>query len=281
MIPALVFHLFNMGTSSPVLFFNILFALTALALIFIGLRNQDVSTQRSGVFWLVVIIAARYFDFFWDLMPRSLFFIAAGSLLLLLGVFYEKKLKGVSSPHVIDPAEMEKVTKRFYTLGLLICLILGLLITVKEHILRTGAKIILETRPVDPRDLFRGDYVVLSYNISVIDPKDFPDLIAPNTLAVGDSLYVVVDPTNPSGKALQVSRQPFVDKTYLHGIIHRVHSDGKLEIRYGIENYFVPEKKGKEIEALQGKGLQATIFVDPQGNALIESLLLNGDVLSL
>lgn len=279
-IPGLVFHFFDMGVSIPVLFFNLLFVLTALALIFIGLRNQDMSTQRSGVFWLVVIIAAKYFDFFWDLMPRSLFFIAAGLLLLLLGIFYEKKLKGISTPHVIDPVEMQKASKRFYLLGLLICLILGLFITVKEHILRTGTKIVLETRPVDPRDLFRGDYVILAYDISLIDPKDFPELDQKGiSFAQGDSLYVLFSEQHGVVKPESISDAPTRNRTYLRGTVARVHSDGKIEVRYGIENYFVPEKTGKQIEAIQNDRLHAVIAIDSKGSAVIESLLVDGNAI--
>jgi uncharacterized membrane-anchored protein len=36
----------------------------------------------------------------------------------------------------------------------------------QERALRVGQLILLETRPVDPRDMLRGDYVILSYKIS-------------------------------------------------------------------------------------------------------------------
>lgn len=39
----------------------------------------------------------------------------------------------------------------------------------RQHWLATGTKILLTTRPVDPRDLFRGDYVRLAYDISSLD----------------------------------------------------------------------------------------------------------------
>jgi len=39
----------------------------------------------------------------------------------------------------------------------------------KEYTLRTGTEMILRIEPVDPRDLFRGDYVTLNYEISTLD----------------------------------------------------------------------------------------------------------------
>ena len=38
----------------------------------------------------------------------------------------------------------------------------------QEFLLRRGTVVLLESAPVDPRDLLRGDYVILSYKISVL-----------------------------------------------------------------------------------------------------------------
>ena len=39
-------------------------------------------------------------------------------------------------------------------------------IAIQETRLRRAATVLLETAPVDPRDLVRGDYVILNYKIS-------------------------------------------------------------------------------------------------------------------
>ncbi|MGC4548846.1 GDYXXLXY domain-containing protein, partial [Escherichia coli] len=39
----------------------------------------------------------------------------------------------------------------------------------RVRLLETGREIVLPIRPVDPRDLFRGDYARLSYEISTLD----------------------------------------------------------------------------------------------------------------
>ena len=47
----------------------------------------------------------------------------------------------------------------------------------RVRILREGREVTLQTRPVDPRDFLRGDYVVLSYDISSVPAgalKDTP-----------------------------------------------------------------------------------------------------------
>src|SRR6478672_10560837 len=46
------------------------------------------------------------------------------------------------------------------------CALLILMVADRVRILREGREVTLQTRPVDPRDLLRGDYVVLGYDIS-------------------------------------------------------------------------------------------------------------------
>jgi uncharacterized membrane protein len=48
-----------------------------------------------GLLFFVLDVIARYFDVFWKLLPRSLFFIIGGLILLSGGVFLEKKRRKV------------------------------------------------------------------------------------------------------------------------------------------------------------------------------------------
>ena len=57
------------------------------------------------------------------------------------------------------------------TFGLLLAVVIqtGVLVAMvamKQWTLTTGTPVVLETKPVDPRSLFRGDYVRLNYAIS-------------------------------------------------------------------------------------------------------------------
>ena len=52
-------------------------------------------------------------------------------------------------------------------------LILGWMAGEREWIVRTAPTVWLRTAPVDPRDLFRGDYVTLGYEISTIPAAKF------------------------------------------------------------------------------------------------------------
>ncbi len=52
-----------------------------------------------------------------------------------------------------------------------VALLVGI-IAYRQYWVATGEKILLRTAPVDPRDIFRGDYISLRYDISTLDLDD-------------------------------------------------------------------------------------------------------------
>jgi uncharacterized membrane protein len=76
---------------------NIIFALMIIGIIVLGFKKRDTAYINVGLLFFVLDIFARYFDFFFKLLPRSLFFIIGGLLLLFGGVFLEKKRRKVLS----------------------------------------------------------------------------------------------------------------------------------------------------------------------------------------
>jgi uncharacterized membrane-anchored protein len=55
--------------------------------------------------------------------------------------------------------------------------------------LNLGEEILLKTAPVDPRDIFRGDYVNLRYDISTID---IVNISSDGNFNYGDDIYAVL-----------------------------------------------------------------------------------------
>ena len=66
------------------LLFNVLFAALALGTVVVGTVEDEPALVAVGLVAVGVDVLARYFDVFWDFLPRSLGFVGAG--LLLLGV---------------------------------------------------------------------------------------------------------------------------------------------------------------------------------------------------
>jgi len=53
--------------------------------------------------------------------------------------------------------------------GLIQSAILGYMVWDRVQLLRGGEEFVLDVVPVDPRSLFRGDYVILGYDVSSVD----------------------------------------------------------------------------------------------------------------
>lgn len=77
------------------LIFNLLFILEIIGLIFLGFIRRYSVYVNIGLLFFSLDVFARYFDFFWELLPRSLFFIIGGLLLLFGGIYLERKRRRI------------------------------------------------------------------------------------------------------------------------------------------------------------------------------------------
>lgn len=155
--------------------------------------------------------------------------------------------------------------------------VIGGFILMKEYTLRTGTEILLKTRPVDPRDLFRGDYVILRYDISTICLNTVPADVT--QVMAGDTVYVGLHNQEGFGVVSKVYKNSLPEGLFIKGRVMEV-SGSELTVEYGIESYFVPEGEGREIER-QLTDIAVRVVVDRQGRALIKTLLRNGQQLTL
>jgi len=87
------------------LFLNILFALEIVGLVVLGFIRRYPVYVNIGLLFFALDVIARYFDFFWELLPRSLFFILGGLLLLLGGILLERKRRKILSAFDIEEAD--------------------------------------------------------------------------------------------------------------------------------------------------------------------------------
>lgn len=154
----------------------------------------------------------------------------------------------------------------------------------RAGILARGQEVTLVTRPVDPRDLFRGDFVVLGYEIGSLDLKALPGdrqfrrnasvwvTLAPD--AEGVARPVRVDATAPRPVAGLIAMRGRV--TSAGGCTSR-EGCTSLRVAYGLESYFVPEGQGRDIERARDARLtRVVVAVAPDGRAAIKRLLIDG-----
>lgn len=141
-----------------------------------------------------------------------------------------------------------------------------------EWVRSTAPTIMLETRPVDPRDLLRGDYMVLSYAIGdVTRPTDQSPMVS-----AGQEIWVRL---RPKGDYYEVADASWTQPQESEGMIivrgrinGRLSRGDRLQVDYGIEKYFVPEGKGQP----QFRKMVVEATVSPSHELGIKRVLLDG-----
>jgi uncharacterized membrane-anchored protein len=164
-------------------------------------------------------------------------------------------------------------------------IVLGWMIWDRTSLLANGREVVLEVIPVDPRSLFRGDYVILGYDISRFNlppgapaPKRNAPFYITLQKAEGDNWHVVGGSAEPpaDSKPDEVVVKGNVEYVSLPSP-HELQQPTTVGLHYGIESFFVPEGTGRELEKMIGeKKLSAVIAVDSGGNAAIKGLMSEG-----
>lgn len=172
-------------------------------------------------------------------------------------------------------------------------LVLAYMIWDRASLLANGREVVLEVIPVDPRSLFRGDYVILAYQLSRVELP--PGTKPPKR---GDDYYVVVEKApeqaaagqtspnqNPNWQVVASSTTPpqdvKPDQVVIKGRVEYTSTPAEkpqtVDVRYGIESFFVPEGTGRELEKMVGdRKLSAIIAVGEDGKPAIKGLLSEG-----
>lgn len=177
---------------------------------------------------------------------------------------------------------------RYLAIAAVLCLaqtaVLAGMIEKRASVLRSGTEILLKTAPVDPRDLLRGDYVVLSYDVSTVPvalirgdrppPYDMAEMDV--RLKPGPDGFWVIDEASfgslpPVEGTVVMHTQPF--RTYALA----EDDGGSLRVDYGIERYYVPEGEGRPIEEERNEGaVSVAVRVGSGGLAQIRELRIDG-----
>jgi uncharacterized membrane-anchored protein len=157
----------------------------------------------------------------------------------------------------------------------------------RDNLLKTAREITIPVRPVDPRDLFRGDYARLGYDVSMLRQSNMPAGVTLDDFQRGGSIYVTLTPDGAggwkvAGASSDYPKQVATSDVVLRGVVETVwkpkkDSDVQVNVRYGIETYFVPEGTGSalETEVRSGK-IDAIVAVDDSGTAALKGVVIDG-----
>ena len=147
-------------------------------------------------------------------------------------------------------------------------LILLLVMVPPMWVKATGTVVHLETEKMDPRSLFRGDYVILGYRLAQSILSD-ADQRSPEHRR--KPVYVTVTTDRPA----RFVRYGFSPPDLQPGqacLVGRVRGwNGSVDFPQ-IAQFFVPEGTGREIERARGENLLAKVATSTECNAVLLGL---------
>jgi uncharacterized membrane-anchored protein len=147
---------------------------------------------------------------------------------------------------------------------------------VQEHALANGKTILLETRPVHPRDILSGDYLRLNYKISDVPVNLFSPPVGKD-LPYGTKIFVALAPgTNQFYEVTRASTNgftPSANEVLLLGQSANRwwNATNSVHVEYGLERYYVAEGTGNPTGKLT---VQAVVPVS--GRPKIKEVFVDG-----
>jgi uncharacterized membrane-anchored protein len=147
---------------------------------------------------------------------------------------------------------------------------------VQERALAGGKVVLLEALRVDPRDLLRGDYVILNYKISDVALDLFSPALT-NAPAPGEAVYVTLEPRGQFHEVVLASTNritPAEGQVVLKGHSRSWWSGAAkktVHVEYGLERYYVREGTGNP----QGK-ITVRAAVPDSGQGQIKEVFVDG-----
>ncbi|MBZ9927734.1 GDYXXLXY domain-containing protein [Mesorhizobium sp. BR1-1-4] len=157
----------------------------------------------------------------------------------------------------------------------------------RAAILRNGKEVLLKIQPVDPRDLLRGDYIVLGYDISRIPVKMMANIASDKQSSDDTSIVVRLKKGadgywTPTAAWFGTAPTPAAaDEADISGHVAAgwdLRGEGMtIAPDYGIERFYLPEGEGMAIQSdmrVRPFGIKLALAAD--GTAQIKALM-DGD----
>ncbi|MBX9948022.1 MAG: GDYXXLXY domain-containing protein [Candidatus Obscuribacterales bacterium] len=139
--------------------------------------------------------------------------------------------------------------------------------------LSSGKTVTVLTEPVDPQDMFRGDYIRLGYKFSRVPSQEkfeYNSKVFVRLKQDADKQWKPIGASKTRPAAAQ-------DEVVLLGQYEWADEKNTIQVRYGIEQVFVPEGRGKNISSADK--IEIELAVPESGRAVIKRAQLGNDLL--
>jgi uncharacterized membrane-anchored protein len=145
-----------------------------------------------------------------------------------------------------------------------VALLIGI-ITYRQYWVATGERILLKTAPVDPRDIFRGDYVNLGYEISTLD---LGALGTKESFKPNEKVYIILE-KNPDGvfSAKSISKELPKGGKFIQGRVQREMPLTRWEVVLKDESENLHSLRPQWFSNVK-KGDRTTFCLDERGNVI-------------
>lgn len=165
---------------------------------------------------------------------------------------------------------------------------LSWMIVQRAQVLREGREVVLEVEPVDPRDLLRGEYVRLRYNISDV-PVELIDKTGADAEGADDQTVFVRLRAGDDGiwqpVAASYGQRPApaaaAGEVDIRGTADYWPGAGarSVPVTYGVERFYLPEGQARPIEdRIRERTFRMKLAVAQDGSAQIKAFY-DGDQL--
>ncbi len=225
-------------------------------------HKKDHWLEYAAILYLIGYLGYKYYDLFWTLLHKSITFAVAGVVFLGIAIYLDKKAENYRNVGRFN--FVLKDVRKWIPIVLVQLIILSVIIFQKETILRNGTEIVLKVEPVDPRSILQGDYVQLSYNISQIDSDEYNNRVYVMVEKDVHGIYQIKEIYDNIEEARDGALED-------HQVIVTGKANGNT-ITYGIENFFIEEGTGLEVEQ---NAKYAKIKVGSNGDAILVSVSPN------
>ena len=161
--------------------------------------------------------------------------------------------------------------KQYIALIAVLCLVLAVLLSFilyNQWPFMTGKKIVLATQPIDPFDLFRGQYMIINYEISRINNAE--------GFKEGDSVFISLrEDEQGIWRKESVSKSKPDKGDFIKGEVTGVYGNS-IRVEYGIEQFFF-ERNAE----LPTRNITVEAIVANSGRAKLVRLLYNGEPVNI